>query len=159
MTGQKPIACMLEGGRLVPASGGGPVLSLVAGRVVMTTQGPTSGATQTSATMEPTTPPRQAQSDPNAKKDDAIMEGVHAIQVAVQSWAVVHGDLYPAVDTVVPGGAFAGYVRHWPQNPVTAKLMAPGSGAGDYTYEQLSGGGAFRLTGYGVDGSPIITVP
>jgi len=35
----------------------------------------------------------------------------------------------------------------------------PGTGAGDYAYEQVDGGQGFTLTGYGADGTSLITVP
>ena len=84
------------------------------------------------------------------------------LQAAVQSWAADHQNVYPATDLVVLTGAFSGYVQRiqsWPMNPVSGQPMQPGTGAGDYTYEQLDGGQGFQLIGYGVDGSPLVTVP
>ncbi len=106
---------------------------------------------------EPTTPP--AQHNAKDEKNGAIVDGVQSLQLALQSWAADHADLYPAADAVVAGGAFAGYVQRWPNNPVTGQPMAPGHGPGDYAYERLNGGMEFTLTAYGVDGSTVITVP
>ncbi|HUK78171.1 MAG TPA: hypothetical protein VL117_11345 [Thermoleophilia bacterium] len=143
--------------KLVPTAGGQAVFSIVGGRVVMTSLHSSPGAPGSSVTLEPLAAQSTA---PDKSADDAsITEGVHVIQVAVQSWAVDHGDAYPKAGLVVPGGAFAAYVDNWPGNPVTGRPMTPGRGPGDYTYEQLKGGYSFRVTGYGVDGSPIVTVP
>ena len=107
----------------------------------------------------PAAPQRPVRDDPNDSRNGAIIDGVLSIQMALQSWVADHANLYPAADEVVPGGAFAGYVQSWPNNAVTGQPMAPGHGPGDYTYERLNGGMEFRLTAYGVDGSPVITVP
>ena len=83
----------------------------------------------------------------------AVKEGIHNIQVGVQSWAVDHGSVYPDASVVTSAG-LASYVDNWPTNPWTGKPMAPGTAAGDYTYTQLNGGKIFRLAGHlsnGVD--------
>ena len=84
-------------------------------------------------------------------KDAAVKEGIHSIQVGVQSYAVDHTDTYPtavAAGTLVDASGKA-YVDNWPKNPfVAATLMASGSTSGPYTY---SGGGAsttFQLVGH-----------
>ncbi|MGZ4200243.1 MAG: hypothetical protein ACXVP1_08660, partial [Thermoleophilia bacterium] len=100
--------------------------------------------------------------DPSAQQNDQITTGIHTLQAAVQSWAADHQNLYPTADLVVASGAFAAYVQSlqtWPSNPVTGQPMKPGTGAGDYTYEQVDGGQGFTLTGYGADGTSLITVP
>ena len=162
-----PVPYLFKHGELVPAPGyeNCSVISLAGKQLVMTPPS-TSGATpRPKATLAPvptstpTTPQPEAtgQQDPNAQQNDKIIEGVHVLQVAVQSWAVDHQDLYPTVDEVVSTGEFATYVQSWPTNPLTGQPMAPGTGPGDYTYEQT--GQSFELTGYGVDGSPVITAP
>jgi len=121
----------------------------------------------TATTFEPatatTTSPSPASTQLTETTDQAIasavIEGIHAIQVGVQSWAVDHGDLYPTADIVFKDVVGAQYVDPWPTNPVTKLPMAPSGGPGDYTYEQLDGGHAFKLTGFGVHGEAVITVP
>ena len=71
--------------------------------------------------VDPVTPP--AQHNAKDEKNGAIVDGVQSLQLALQSWAADHADLYPAADAVVAGGAFAGYVQHWPNNPVTGQPL------------------------------------
>lgn len=84
-------------------------------------------------------------------------EGIHKLQVAVQSWMVDHDGKAPAVDEVKPGGAIEKYVESWPENPITLSAMVPGEGPGEYTYERVDGGRGYRLTGHLEDGD--VTVP
>ena len=67
-------------------------------------------------------------------KESAVKEGVHSIQIGVQSYAVDAQDQYPAT---ADKGTLASYVDNWPNNPWTpANSMADSaSGAqGDYHY-------------------------
>ncbi len=50
-------------------------------------------------------------------KDASVKEGIHSIQVGVQSYAVDAGDIYPAAALVNTTG-LASYVDNWPQQPV-----------------------------------------
>jgi len=168
-----PVPYLFKDGKLWPAPGyeSDCVLSLVGGRLVMTPpEAPAVKPTPKSApaaTLAPSsTPTAQTSStptaDPNAQQDEQISQGIHTLQAAVQSWAADHGDVFPTADLVVSTGPFSAYVAavgSWPTDPVSGQPMKPGSGAGDYTYEQLDGGQSFRLTGYGVDGTPLVTVP
>ena len=83
----------------------------------------------------------------NKAKDAAVVEGIHTIQVGIQSWAVDHGDLFPPVAKVSKAG-LGSYVDNWPKNPFTGKPMAAGSAVGDYTYRYLDSGASFRLSGH-----------
>jgi len=69
-------------------------------------------------------------------KDAAVKESVHSIQIGVQTWAVDHGDLYPATSDVASDGAIAEYVDAWPDNPFTQEPMANQSDyvRGDFSY-------------------------
>ena len=78
--------------------------------------------------------------------DVGVKEGIHAIQVGIQSWSVDHGDRYPDASVVTQAG-LAFYVDNWYPNPWTGKPMAPGTAAGDYVYTQLDGGKYFKLAG------------
>ena len=80
-------------------------------------------------------------------RNTAVKEGIHSIQIGIQSWAVDHKDAYPDASMVTPAG-LASYVDSWPANPWTGQPMAPGTAAGDYTYTQLNGGKRFRLAGH-----------
>ncbi len=97
-------------------------------------------------------------SDQDSKaKESGVKEGMHSIQIGIQSWAVDHGDLYPEAAEVDQFGAVGGYVDLWPTNPYSGLPMAQGTGPGEYTY--TSDGKLFQLTGYGEDGQAVMTIP
>jgi len=90
-------------------------------------------------------------------KESAVKEGVHSIQIGVQSYAVDYNDTYPST---VSQSTMAIYVDNWPKNPWTNVFMANAASftKGDYAY---SGGGAstsFQLIGWGKSAG-VITVP
>jgi len=88
-------------------------------------------------------------------KEAAVKEGVHSIQVGVQSYAVDYNDTYP---TTVTSAAMAAYVDNWPKNPWTNVAMDPAINLkGNFTYTTTSS--AFQLIGLGAKGTGIITVP
>jgi type IV pilus assembly protein PilA len=77
-------------------------------------------------------------------KDSAVKEGVHSIQVGVQSYAVDYTDTYPPSGSV---NFLAGsYVDNWPKNPWTNNAMDSGGARGQYTYAKTST--AFTLAGH-----------
>jgi type IV pilus assembly protein PilA len=88
-------------------------------------------------------------------KDAAVKEGVHTVQIGVQTFATDNNDTYPATATKANLGSF---VDTWPRNPWTnAEMTETGSSAkGDYHYTVTSTG--FTLVGYGKSGA-VITVP
>ena len=63
----------------------------------------------------------------------AVEDGIHAIQIGVQSYAVDHNDTYPDPSIVTPTG-LAAYVDPWPEDPYTGLPMKQGSGLGDFRY-------------------------
>jgi type IV pilus assembly protein PilA len=80
-------------------------------------------------------------------KDAAVKEGIHSIQIGIQSWAVDNNDTYPALGGVTQA-ALASYVDNWPKNPfLAATLMAPGTTSGTYTYT-LPTSTTFQLVGH-----------
>ena len=91
----------------------------------------------------------------NKAKDAAVKEGIHSIQIGIQTWAVDNDDTYPAAGTVNQTG-LANYVDNWPKNPFTNVAMASSSAHGDYTYTQLST--SYTLAGHLSTGSDF-TVP
>jgi hypothetical protein len=90
--------------------------------------------------------------------ESAVKEGIHSIQVGVQSFAVDNNDAYPD-PAIVSQGGLGSYVDVWPTNPYTGRPMAQGSSPGDFTYVVSADGGSFELLAYGQDGRPVITVP
>jgi len=82
-------------------------------------------------------------------KDSAVKEGVHSIQVGIQSWAVDHNDNYPdecgfGVATTNGGDdntPVSDQVDNWPKDPfVSGSVEMANTGAkGNYTYTYVAG--------------------
>ena len=80
-------------------------------------------------------------------KDAAVKEGIHSIQIGIQSWAVDNNDTYPLLGGVTQA-ALTGYVDNWPKNPFqAATVMAPGTTSGTFTYT-LPTSNTFQLVGH-----------
>ncbi|HOT23757.1 MAG TPA: hypothetical protein PLK79_04895 [Thermoleophilia bacterium] len=122
---------------------------------------PTVSATGTaSPTASPTGSPSPSPSPTTtdtAALDRQVIDGLTAINNGIVAWSAANGGVYPTTDQVTATGAVAGYVSTWPTNPYTGRPMSPGTGTGDYTYEQLDGGRRYRLTGYLSSGT--FTIP
>jgi type IV pilus assembly protein PilA len=84
-------------------------------------------------------------------KDAAVKEGIHSIQVGIQSYAVDHTDTYPttlADSTVLVDSSGKAYVDNWPKNPFQAGLlMSSGATSGYYTYS-IPASNTFKLVGH-----------
>ena len=133
----------------VSALGPGPAEGSPAPAATTTpTQAPTATPT---ATASPGTSP-----EPTTSPDAEVRAGITSIQVGVLTWASDHGGLFPPVSAVSSDGEVGALVDPWPTNPFSAAPMRPGSAPGDYTYEQLDAGRAYRLTGYLGDGSTVV---
>ena len=84
-------------------------------------------------------------------KDAAVKEGIHSIQVGIQSFAVDNNDTYPiagnVTKTLLVDSSSKPYVDNWPNNPfIAATPMAPGTTSGTYTY--TVGSNVFSLVGH-----------
>ena len=101
-------------------------------------------------------------------KEAGVKEGVHAIQIGVQSWGIDAQDVYPdtcgqATATTRAIGIMAGrpvgvYVDNWPNDPWSGTTDMAATGAvGNYTYASLTTD-RFTLDGIGANGI-CITVP
>jgi prepilin-type N-terminal cleavage/methylation domain-containing protein len=92
-------------------------------------------------------------------KEAAVKEGIHSIQIGVQSYAVDKNDTYPATGGV-DAGQMSAYVDIWPKNPWTNSPMANASTMGMYEYAGLGTPvTSFTLKGYGKSATAIISVP
>ena len=104
-------------------------------------------------------------------KEANVKEGVHSIQVGIESWAVDNNDSFPAVglvnDTIVGGTNPAlyhvgDYVDNWPNNmlvnPVIAMKNSVAAAKGDYSYTNPTTD-TFKLIGWGKNLNNIIQVP
>lgn len=91
-------------------------------------------------------------------REAAVKEGIHSIEIGVQSYAVDYNDAYPDPSTVSESG-MSTYLDLWPTNPYTGAPMAQGTGPGDFAYIVSADGKSFTLVGYGKGGKGVITVP
>ena len=82
-------------------------------------------------------------------KDSAVKEGVHSIQIGIQSYAVDNNDVYPAAADVVKAGAVGAQIDGWPNDPFVAGKVAMQNNAskGNYAYVLLGGGTDYTLKG------------
>lgn len=87
-----------------------------------------------------------------------VEEGIRSLQAGIKTWATDHNDVYPPAGAVRRDGSLGQYVDPWPVNPYAGRPMRSGDRPGDYAYERLSGGTAFRLTGH-LAGGNLIVVP
>jgi type II secretion system protein G len=90
-------------------------------------------------------------------KEAAVKEGVHSIQIGVQSYAVDTNDAYPGSAWVTQANMLP-YVDIFPKNPWTNVYMSNVASKGNYLYTSTVTD-SFSLAGYGKSGTPIITVP
>jgi len=70
-------------------------------------------------------------------KDAGVKEGVHSIQVGVQSVAVDDNDVYPLTAAVV--AAVQPQIDQWPDNPFTGDPMANDGALGNFEYVSADG--------------------
>jgi prepilin-type N-terminal cleavage/methylation domain-containing protein len=83
-------------------------------------------------------------------KDAAVKEGIHSIQIGIQSYAVDKNDTYPATADQTTLGS---YVDNWPKNPFSSTagaLMASGTSGtpGTYAYTDNLASSTFTLVGH-----------
>jgi len=84
----------------------------------------------------------------NKAKDASVKEGIHSIQVGIQSYAVDNNDAYPAAGQVSQA-TLSGYVDNWPKNPwsSTGAYMSEGAAQGQYNYTTPTSS-TFKLVGH-----------
>ena len=89
-------------------------------------------------------------------KDSAVKEGIHSIQIGVQTYAVDYSDNYPATGSL--NAPLAAYVDNWPQDPwVGGNMTQATTGKGHYDYTNL--GTSFKLTGFLKSGTFVVPAP
>jgi type II secretory pathway pseudopilin PulG len=88
-------------------------------------------------------------------KDFVVEANVRSLQTGIESFAADHGGAYPS-----PGEVNAidmsRYISVWPVNPYTDLPMSDGGGVGNFRYDVSADGGAYKILGYGRDGSVVI---
>ena len=83
-------------------------------------------------------------------KDSAVKEGVHSIQVGIQSYAVDNNDVYPvAAEVAAAPGLVGQQIDGWPSDPfVAGKVPMANTGVkGNYAYVLVGGGTDYTLKG------------
>jgi hypothetical protein len=110
------------------------------------TPSPTASPSPTLSPSPTTTASPSPSGSPTA--DQQVQASIAKLQVGIVAWAADNNNLYPPPQDVVEGGGISQYVTPWPVNAFTGQPMAPGTAPGSYVYEQLSGGQAYKLTGY-----------
>jgi type IV pilus assembly protein PilA len=93
-------------------------------------------------------------------KDAALKDGLHSIQIGVQSYALDNNDTYPpsvATSATLVDPTGKAYVDNWPKNPVTNAPMKDSTAQGDYTYSKPAST-SYRLVGHTSNGIDV-TVP
>jgi prepilin-type N-terminal cleavage/methylation domain-containing protein len=82
----------------------------------------------------------------NKAKDAGVKEGIHALQIGIQSYAVDNVDNYPPatyVNVAGLGAATTGYIDKWPNNPFLNPTGPMASGVatafGTYVYTLIAG--------------------
>ena len=129
-----------------------PILYVRADVLLPGSASPTPSPTPSPAPTASPSPTTTASPSPSASgsptADQQVVAAIAKLQVGIVAWAADNNNLYPPPQDMVEGGGISQYVDPWPTNPFTDQPMAPGTAPGSYVYEQLSGGQAYRLTGY-----------
>ena len=88
-------------------------------------------------------------------KNSAVEEGIHSIQIGVQSYAVDNNDTFPAAGGV-SSTTMASLVDNWPDNPFLAntEMSQATSGDGYFNYVPSTDRQSFGLEGFRKDKSP-----
>jgi prepilin-type N-terminal cleavage/methylation domain-containing protein len=91
-------------------------------------------------------------------KEAAVRQGVHNIEIGIQTYGIEHDDILPAVADVAREGPVGTVVDDWPLNAWTGADMADTTSAtrGDFHYVPVSD--TYTLVGYGPSGV-VISVP
>jgi type II secretion system protein G len=87
----------------------------------------------------------------------SVKEGIHSIQIGVQTWATDNNDQYPAADRLVstktPTGVtgFIGqYIDVWPQNAyLCGDMVLDKTKKGDFDYVPKTDNSTYALGGWG----------
>jgi hypothetical protein len=97
----------------------------------------------------------------SSAKDVAVKEGIHSLQVGIQSYAVDHRDRYPRfISNAHFCALMRSYVDYFPRNPYRDRPMRSRfRHAGDFTYRVSHDRQHFLLVGWGHGGARVIRVP
>ena len=114
--------------------------------------GSTTGTTSSTPSPSVSSASPTATATAAAQADLQVKEGVHAIDVALQSWAVAQSSPhYPAHATKLV--LLKTMPDPWPVNPFTGAAMEPGASRGDYQYSVATNKKQCKITARLSDGS------
>jgi hypothetical protein len=90
-----------------------------------------------------------------------VRENIHTLQVAIQTYAVDNGDIYPRFTSNREFRALLAPLidNGRPRNPYTHRSMRQKRSRGNFTYATYGNLTRFRLIGWGPNGRRIIVVP
>jgi type IV pilus assembly protein PilA len=94
-------------------------------------------------------------------KASGVKEGVHSIQIGVQTYATDQpSDVYPAdaEQATLVDDNDAPYVDNWPNDPWTGEPMDQTDDQGNYSYWVSGSNDTFAMQGFGKDDAVVITV-
>lgn len=90
--------------------------------------------------------------------DSAVKEGIHTIQIGIETYAVDHDDRFPP-PSMVDARHFGEYVERWPTTERWGgEPLRAGDGPGEFEYRVNADCTAYRLVGYGADGEIALEV-
>ena len=87
-------------------------------------------------------------------KDAAVKEGIHSIQIGVQTYAVDYSDTFPASGNI--NWLSTDYVDNWPKNAFGTGPMINGTAVGTYGYTNNAASSTFTLVGFLKKGSFVV---
>jgi type II secretory pathway pseudopilin PulG len=91
------------------------------------------------------------------EKRSIIAEGLHSIEVGIESYGIDHAGTLPQVTEVTQAGLGA-YVDEWPVNPYTGLPMTQGTALGNFVYSLSPDAKSFQVTAFGPNGTTL-TLP
>jgi type IV pilus assembly protein PilA len=94
-------------------------------------------------------------------KAAGVKEGVHSIQIGVQTYATDQpADVYPAdaAQATLVDANGAPYVDNWPNDPWTGDPMDQTSAQGNYSYVVSGTNDSFAMQGFGKNDAVVISV-
>jgi prepilin-type N-terminal cleavage/methylation domain-containing protein len=91
-------------------------------------------------------------------KEASVKEGIHSIQIGVQSYAVDYNDTYPATGQV-SSTTMGSFVDIWPKDPwgTGGPMSANSATQGNSFYTGATS--TFTLVGYGKGNKVVLSVP
>jgi hypothetical protein len=102
--------------------------------------------------------PAKAPTAAPGPKADQTIRNIRALQIALQSYCVYHGDRWPRSTSDCRFRAqLRPYMDRWPVNPWSHRPMRQKRNRGNFSYRRL--GDSYRLIGWGPHDRRIVVAP